>query len=130
MAETVWAPRVARSQGAPDLGYHYEALDYAVTDLAINHATLTLTNGVAVTNVVVATANETMPAILERLMAAINSNATLMATNGVVYDRLVQAGRGLRAGLRERRLPIRAGQIRPQILVTHRLVHRRQGRQL
>ena len=67
--------------------------------------TLTLTNGVAVTNVVVATANETMPAILERLMAAINSNATLMATNGVVYDRLVQAGHVLNQGTLFARTP-------------------------
>lgn len=67
--------------------------------------TLTLTNGVAVTNVVVATANETMPAILDRLMAAINSNATLMATNGVVYDRLVQAGHVLNQGTLFARTP-------------------------
>lgn len=66
---------------------------------------LTLTNGVAVTNVVVATANETMPAILERLMEAINTNATLMATNGVVYDRLAQAGQVLNDGTLFARTP-------------------------
>lgn len=44
--ELVWAPLVARSQGAPDLGYHYEVLDYAVSDLAIAESLVTLTNGV------------------------------------------------------------------------------------
>lgn len=49
---------------------------------------VTLTNGVAITNVVVATNAEPRRSILERLMSAINANPTLMATNGVYYDRL------------------------------------------
>ena len=49
---------------------------------------ITLTNGVAVTNVVVATNGEPRRSVLERLRTAINTNAVLMATNGVYYDRL------------------------------------------
>jgi hypothetical protein len=47
-ADTVWEPLVERSAGLPDLGYHYPALDYAVSGVSLNNATLTLTNGVAV----------------------------------------------------------------------------------
>ncbi len=46
--DTVWAPLVERSAGLPDLGYHYPALDYAISGLHLNNATLILTNGVAV----------------------------------------------------------------------------------
>jgi uncharacterized protein (TIGR03790 family) len=49
---------------------------------------ITLTNGVAVTNVIVATQGESVRNLLERLYGAINTNATLMATSGVRYDRL------------------------------------------
>ena len=49
---------------------------------------VTLTNGIAVTNVLVAAQGETATNLLERLRTAINTNATLMATNGVRYDRL------------------------------------------
>ncbi len=49
---------------------------------------VTLTNGVAVTNVIVATNHESVRSLLERFMSAINTNTTLMATNGVRYDRL------------------------------------------
>lgn len=44
---------------------------------------ITLTNNVAVTNVIVATAGESIPLIFERLGIAINGNATLAAPNGV-----------------------------------------------
>lgn len=46
--------------------------------------TLRLTNGVAVTNEIVAHANETAPSVLQRLMNAVNGDAALQATNGVV----------------------------------------------
>ncbi len=49
---------------------------------------VTLTNGVAVTNILVATQGESRASILERFRQAINTNSTLMATNGVRYDRL------------------------------------------
>jgi uncharacterized protein (TIGR03790 family) len=49
---------------------------------------VTLTNGVAVTNVIVAAQDEKVPALLDRFMNAINTNPELMATNGVRYDRL------------------------------------------
>ncbi|MCU0781172.1 MAG: TIGR03790 family protein, partial [Akkermansiaceae bacterium] len=51
---------------------------------------VTLTNGVAVTNVLVAAQGERVTNILQRLAAAINTNAVLMATNGVFYSRLAQ----------------------------------------
>ncbi|MGD9780795.1 MAG: TIGR03790 family protein [Kiritimatiellia bacterium] len=53
--------------------------------------TITLTNGVAVTNLIVATAGERITNLLERLRAAIVTNETLMATNGVRYDRLARS---------------------------------------
>ncbi|MHB1309084.1 MAG: hypothetical protein ACYC23_18555, partial [Limisphaerales bacterium] len=46
--DTVWEPLVERSAGQPDLGYHYPALDYAVSGVTLNNVRLTLTNGVAV----------------------------------------------------------------------------------
>lgn len=49
---------------------------------------VTLTNGVAVTNVLVASQGEKITNLLERLLVAINTHPTLMATNGVRYDRL------------------------------------------
>lgn len=51
---------------------------------------ITLTNGVAVTNTLVCTQGESVRNILERFMAVVNSNSTLMATNGVRYDRLAK----------------------------------------
>ena len=50
--------------------------------------TVTLTNGVAVTNVLFASQNESVVSILERLLASINANPALMADDGVYYDRL------------------------------------------
>ena len=49
---------------------------------------LTLTNGVAVTNILVASQGEKATNILERLRSAIVTNTILTATNGVRYDRL------------------------------------------
>lgn len=46
--DTVWEPLIERSAGPPDLGYHYPALDYALSGVSLTNATLTLTNGVAV----------------------------------------------------------------------------------
>lgn len=46
--DTVWQPTAPRDTDAPDLGYHYDPLDCVVSGLAINNATLLLTNGVAV----------------------------------------------------------------------------------
>ena len=51
---------------------------------------ITLTNGVAITNVLVATAGEKVTNLLVRLRTAINTNAALMATNGVRYDNFSQ----------------------------------------
>ena len=50
--------------------------------------TITLTNGVAVTNVLVASAGERITNLFERLRVAISTNTVLMATNGVRFDYL------------------------------------------
>lgn len=44
---TTLSPQAQRDTDTPDLGYHYEAIDYAVNTLAIAGTSLTLTNGVA-----------------------------------------------------------------------------------
>jgi len=46
---TTLAPIVPRDDdGLPDLGWHYDVIDYALSGLTLTNATLTLTNGVAV----------------------------------------------------------------------------------
>jgi hypothetical protein len=45
--DTVFGPVVQRETDTPDLGYHYDALDYVVGQCVITNAALTLTNGVA-----------------------------------------------------------------------------------
>lgn len=52
---------------------------------------ITLADGAAVTNVLVATQDESARNLLERLRTAINTHTTLMAANGVFYDRLSSA---------------------------------------
>lgn len=52
--------------------------------------TLTLTNGTIATNIIVATQGESVRSVLERLRTAITNDATLMATNGVLYDRIAR----------------------------------------
>lgn len=51
---------------------------------------VTLTNGIAITNALIATQNESVSALLDRLRNAINANPTLSTTNGVFYNRLSQ----------------------------------------
>ncbi|MBM3884139.1 MAG: hypothetical protein FJ387_31275, partial [Verrucomicrobia bacterium] len=47
--DVVLGRRVARDDdGAPDRGYHYAPLDYVLSQVSLQHATLVLTNGVAV----------------------------------------------------------------------------------
>ena len=47
-ANTIWGPQAPRdNSGVPDLGYHYDPLDYLVGNVTVP-ASLTLTNGVAV----------------------------------------------------------------------------------
>ncbi len=46
--DTVLAPVVPRNTGVPDLGYHYDPIDYAFCGNVLSNATLVLTNGVAV----------------------------------------------------------------------------------
>src|SRR5437867_1916620 len=45
---TTLSPQAQRDTDAPDLGYHYDPLDYCWSGLNLTNATLTLTNGVAV----------------------------------------------------------------------------------
>ena len=48
-ANTTLAPVVPRDDaGPPDLGFHYDCIDFAWSGLNLTNATLTLTNGVAV----------------------------------------------------------------------------------
>ncbi len=47
-ASTVLYPTVRRDSDVPDLGYHYNVLDFRLTALNLTNCTLTLTNGVAV----------------------------------------------------------------------------------
>ena len=61
----------------------YSAVANAGDEVAL---TITLTNGVAVTNVLVASAGERITNLLERLRVAISTNAVLLATNGVRFD--------------------------------------------
>ena len=42
------SPQAQRDTDAPDLGYHYDPVDYLVNSFWITNATLTLTNGVAI----------------------------------------------------------------------------------
>jgi hypothetical protein len=44
---TTLNPQAQRDTDTPDLGYHYDPLDYLLTSLNITNATVTLTNGVA-----------------------------------------------------------------------------------
>ena len=45
---TTLSPQAQRDTDIPDLGYHYDPIDYLVDQFAITNATLTLTNGVAI----------------------------------------------------------------------------------
>lgn len=48
-SNTVLAPQAIRdTSGSPDLGYHYDPLDYIADYYMVTNATLTLTNGVAI----------------------------------------------------------------------------------
>ena len=60
---------------------------------------ITLTNLVAVTNQIIATQNESVLSLLERLRTAISNHATLQATNGVRYDRLSSSPSKFSGGL-------------------------------
>ena len=52
---------------------------------------ITLTNGVAVTNIIIAAQGETAAQLLDRLKDAINAHPALTNANGVVYDRLASS---------------------------------------
>lgn len=69
---------------------YLEAHDYYAGANAGDSLTciITLTNGVAITNTLVATNGERTRSILNRLEDAISTNTTLLATNGVAYERL------------------------------------------
>ncbi len=46
--DTTLSPQTQRDTDTPDLGYHYDPIDYLVYNFGMTNATLTLTNGVAV----------------------------------------------------------------------------------
>jgi hypothetical protein len=46
--DTVLSPTAPRDTDTPDLGYHYDPIDYAFSGTVLSNATLVLTNGVAV----------------------------------------------------------------------------------
>ena len=43
-----WFPRAARDTDAPDLGYHYDPLDYAISAIYLTNATITVQPGTAI----------------------------------------------------------------------------------
>jgi hypothetical protein len=43
---TTLSPQAQRDSDAQDLGYHYDPIDWAVSERNLNNNTLTLTNGV------------------------------------------------------------------------------------
>jgi hypothetical protein len=45
---TNFSINVARDTNAPDIGYHYDPIDYAMGSVIVTNASLTLTNGVAI----------------------------------------------------------------------------------
>ncbi len=45
--DMVLGPQAQRDTDTPDIGYHYDPIDYAVNSLGVTNATLSLTNGVA-----------------------------------------------------------------------------------
>ena len=48
--DTTLSPQAQRDTDTPDLGYHYDPLDYCWTSLVLSNAPLVLTNGVAIGN--------------------------------------------------------------------------------
>jgi hypothetical protein len=43
-----WFPRAARDTDTPDLGYHYDPLDYAISAIYLTNATITVAPGTAI----------------------------------------------------------------------------------
>ena len=48
-ANAILAPQAQRDTDIPDLGWHYDPIDFALTNVTVSAARLTLTNGVAIT---------------------------------------------------------------------------------
>jgi len=67
----------------PDLGYHYDPLDYITDNVTVTNTTLTITNGIAI-----ACYNE--PGIILQAGAAINSIGTPLLPNWLVRYQSVQ----------------------------------------
>ena len=47
-ANTTWYPTAGRDTDVPDLGYHYDPIDYLVSGIVITNATLLITNGTVI----------------------------------------------------------------------------------
>ena len=81
---TTLSPQVQRhNMGKPDLGYHYDPLDYVVDQLTVTNATLTVSSGTAI-----ACYNE--PGIQLQKGSAIISTGTPLAPNWLVQSATVQ----------------------------------------
>ena len=71
------------TNSSPDLGYHYDPIDYLVDQFGINNATLILTNGVAI-------AGYNEPGIQLQNNSAINSTGTALTPNWFIRYQSVQ----------------------------------------
>ena len=71
------------TNSSPDLGYHYDPIDYLVDQFGINNATLILTNGVAI-------AGYNEPGIQLQNNSAINSTGTALTPNWFLRYQSVQ----------------------------------------
>lgn len=83
-ANTTLNPRAQRDTDIPDLGYHYDPIDYLVDQLWVTNAVLTVTNGVAIAGY-----NDSSATLITD-GGSINSAGTPVAPNWFVEYPLVQ----------------------------------------